>query len=317
MVHVLVEMPCNDGESLNAFLDPLDSTSSFLHSNLSIPALHHCIVINRYRTHLFAPMLSSCPTNYSVSDSSAYNAKSPFITAPSMIWLDYLLVHPTSLLLPPTPAPHSSPFANHSGGQISVDAVHAFILHSNFPRYEVRPTESTKTHGYSSVGHALPAEDVPFFLSQDRTLVDRMAADLRARVLPAFKTLEDLASFEFAKSRLREIDTRAAKNEIILTHEPSVWKVTDDQLAVCTNLVRALGCTLPIDSEVNEATVGVVIDRLVRERGNGLLGWEDKSPAVFAKHCTEENISQTIGAIEIAVSGETGFRGILFKVSRR
>jgi hypothetical protein len=105
------------------------------------------------------------------------------------------------------------------------------------------------------------------------------------------------------------------KWQTTLTREATVWKVTDRHLDICQQLLQGLGRNCNIDPEVSEGSVSVIVDRLIENKHHGLVAWEDKSPAVFNKHCNENELGKMEGPLNV-LTKEKGLRAIIFKVCR-
>ena len=107
-------------------------------------------------------------------------------------------------------------FVDHSDWRDPFGRLRTFILSSTFPRYTFRTVKSTTTHPYKRAGQVLEARDVPYFLKQDNSLVDRMAEDLERRILPKFSSLADRESFKYALSRYERLLIEARTDKITL-----------------------------------------------------------------------------------------------------
>ncbi|KAF8513788.1 hypothetical protein JB92DRAFT_2921847 [Gautieria morchelliformis] len=197
--------------------------------------------------------------------------------------------------------------------QVTVQDVHRFMISAVLPRYSVAPSTSTSTPAYASVGQVMRKIDVPCFLVQDPNLLSRMQEDLISRCLPKFNRLFNLKLFEHSRTDHRRLVRDAAL--FPLANEAEVWQVTDGCLRVCIGLVESLGCNSHYRPEVSEGKVNVTVDRLVKVNDEGVIAWEDKSPAVFEKHCTQSNLANILGSLKISKTRELGLLAIIFKLS--
>jgi len=158
----------------------------------------------------------------------------------------------------------------------------------------------------------MKAQNVPFYLIQDASLADRMYRDLQTRILPK---ISNSSPEPYGYARGRHAELIATQGQHTLTREATVWTITDLHLSICTQLVAALGRKCKVSPEVSDEDVGVIVDRVIEDEEMGLVGWEDKSPAVFRKHCHDAELRKSMGALEIGHEGEKGLRAIIFKVS--
>jgi hypothetical protein len=199
-------------------------------------------------------------------------------------------------------------------GHPTVDDVYQYILTRSFPHPQITLDKSGTTCPYIALGTASEAlKDVPYYMAQDTSLTSSMYADLQSRVLQGH-TLDSLA-FAYAESNYQQLK----RENIRIEYESSVWTLTDQRFRICMYLLSALGVSCVSSSEDEEKSIGVKMDRFYSrsedKNANGLVAWEDKSPLVFQKHCTTENIIALCGPIRVGTATEKGFRAMVFKVS--
>ncbi|KAF8519561.1 hypothetical protein JB92DRAFT_2898187 [Gautieria morchelliformis] len=188
------------------------------------------------------------------------------------------------------------------------------MISANLPHYPVTPSTFTSTHPYASVGQVMRKIDVPCFLVQDPNLLfSRMQEDLISRCLPRLDSLFNLELFKHSRSAHKRLVLDSAP--FPLANEADVCQVTDACLQICVGLVRRLGCNSHYRAEVSEGKVNVTVDRLVKVNDEGVIAWEDKSPAIFEKHCTQSNLANILGSLKISKTRELGLLAIIFKLS--
>lgn len=151
---------------------------------------------------------------------------------------------------------------------------------------------------------------------QDNSLADRMYKDLELRILPEQKSFDSSCFFDAVDLR-RTLENEKTRQTLRIRKEASVWQLTNEIYKICQNALLALRISSISESEVTESSIGVIVDRFYTrsiDNEDGLIVWEDKSPSVFAKHCTDSNILGMSGMIVVNTKEEKGFRAMIFKV---
>ena len=157
----------------------------------------------------------------------------------------------------------------------------------------------------------ISGKDVPFFAIKCPQMASLMVEDLFNRVLPT-NPLVDKPKLLWTSGLLPTFDYTGA-----IGHEISVWLRTYRVLDICISSLRAVGLSFRYRTEFMNNAANVRMDTVVVQGTDIRLAMEDKSPKVFLKNCTEEEIGALCGSEYLHMNGgERGFRSIFFKVCR-
>jgi hypothetical protein len=144
-----------------------------------------------------------------------------------------------------------------------------------------------------------------------------MVEDFFGRVLPGHHVVDSTCLGEaryLASNHIRGV----TQGTTGIGHEASVSLVTYRVLNTCITCLGAVGQRFQLETEVLNNRVNVQMDLVVRDTQRRMvLAVEDKSPKVFNKHCTDQEVDALCRTVPLRVNDtEHGFRSIFFKVCR-
>jgi hypothetical protein len=185
------------------------------------------------------------------------------------------------------------------------------------PSHTTIPTASTQTHPYDTVSVSISDSDFPFAAINFQDMASSMIDDLFDRVLPKHRVVNP-TSLREAENLATYYTQEATQGPMRIGREASVWLVTHRVLGTCITCLGAVGQRFQLETEVLNSRVNVQMDSVVRDtQGRMVLAVEDKSPKVFGKHCTKEEIDALCQTAPLRMNNtEHGFRSIFFKVCR-
>ena len=135
--------------------------------------------------------------------------------------------------------------------------------------------------------------------------------DLFERVLPT-RPVVNPSSLNAAKLHVASYETGPAGCP--LTNKTTITDSTTAVLSVGIKLANAVGMNFEPSGEQSNSLVGVRMGSVVHSDDySGSIAAEDKTPRVYAKHCTNAAVDQLCGRLTLQ-RREEGFRAIFFKV---
>ncbi|KAH9952570.1 hypothetical protein BC827DRAFT_1380252 [Russula dissimulans] len=187
----------------------------------------------------------------------------------------------------------------------------SFLQLATLPSHTIALNASTQTHPYNTLSASISESGFPFIAINSQDMASSMFDDLFARVLPKYHVV-DLASLDKAKNLAAYYTQDVAGGSMEIGHEPSVWRVTHRVLDTCIIFLGAVGQRFQLKTEVLNNCANVRMDSVVQDTQGGMvLAVEDKSPMVFGKHCTQQEVEELCGTPLHMDEIEEGFRSII------